>query len=204
VNVTGEDRRGILTHPGLMALWGRPAETNPIARGLFVRQTLMCQEIPPPPDGVAIPPLPPIMQGLSTRDRLEQHVSVAFCAACHNQFDPPGYAFENFDQVGRHRLVDSGKNVDSSGTIIDGGDLDGPFAKGDEFIQKVSNSKDVKGCFAQQYFQFAVSRPATAQDSCSLENLKTKFVSTGNLKELVATIAGSDSFRYRQSEGGSP
>jgi hypothetical protein len=204
VNVAGEDRRGILTHPGLMALWGRPAETNPIARGLFVRQTLMCQDIPPPPDGVAIPPLPPIMPGLSTRDRLEAHVKVAFCASCHNVFDPPGYAFESFDQVGRHRLMDSGKAIDSSGTIIDGGDLEGPFAKGDDFLQKIANSKDVKGCFAQQYFQFAVSRPAVKLDSCSLEGLKQKFVPSGDLKELVATIAGSDSFRYRMSEGGAP
>jgi hypothetical protein len=203
-NVPGEDRRGILTHPGLMALWGRPAETNPIARGLFVRESLMCQQIPPPPDNVVIPPLPPVMQGLSTRDRLEQHVTVAFCAACHNQFDPPGYAFENFDQVGRHRTMDSGKAVDSSGTIIDGGDLEGPFAKGDDFLQKIGTSNDVKGCFAQQYFQFAVTRPATDLDSCSLDALKKTFVPSGDLKQLVTIIAGSDSFRYRQSEGGAP
>jgi hypothetical protein len=203
-NIAGEDRRGILTHPGLMAMWARPTYTNPIARGLFVRQSLMCQEMPPPPDNIPIPPLPPIMPGLSTRDRLEQHVTVAFCAACHNQFDPPGYALENFDQVGRHRTMDSGKAIDSSGTILDGGDLEGPFAKGDDLLAKIASSKDVKGCFAQQYFQFAVTRPATVEDSCSLEGLKKQFAPSGDLKELVATIAGSDSFRYRKSEGGAP
>src|SRR5262249_52274353 len=163
--------------------------------------SLMCQTIPPPPDNIVIPPLPPIMQGLSTRDRLEQHASVAFCAACHSVFDPPGYAYENFDQVGRHRTMDSGKPVDSSGTIVNGGDLEGPFAKGDDLLAKIASSKDVKGCFAQQYFQFAVTRPATVEDSCSLEGLKKQFVPSGDLKELVATIAGSDSFRYRKSEG---
>jgi hypothetical protein len=202
--IAGEDRRGVLTHPGLMALFGRPNETNPITRGLFVRQSLMCQDIPPPPDGVPIPPLTPVVQGASTRDRLEQHVKDAFCAACHNQFDPPGYAFESFDQVGRHRTIDSGKPVDSSGTIINGGDLDGPFAKGDDLLAKIGASDDVKGCFAQQYFQFAVSRPATKYDSCSLDGLKKKFVPSGDLKELVAIIASSDSFRYRMSEGGAP
>jgi hypothetical protein len=203
-SMAGEDRRGILTHPGLMGLLARPAETNPIARGLFVRQTLMCQEIPPPPDGVPIPPLAPITPGASTRDRLEQHVKDPSCAGCHNQFDPPGYAFESFDQVGRHRLLDSGKAIDSSGKIIDGGDLDGPFAKGDDLLARIATSQDIKGCFAQQYLQFAVSRALAAEDSCSLDALKKKFVPSGDLKELVATIAGSDSFRYRMSEGGAP
>src|SRR5262249_24549237 len=40
--MTGQGRRGILTHPALMALLARPAETNPIARGLFIRRTVMC------------------------------------------------------------------------------------------------------------------------------------------------------------------
>jgi hypothetical protein len=201
-DLPSEGRHGIVTHPALMAMMGRPRETNPIARGLFVRQTLMCQEIPPPPDNIDIPPLPAIAPGLSTRDRLDQHAKDAFCSSCHSVFDPPGYTFEFFDEVGKHRALDNGKTIDSSAKINEGGDLEGTYATGDEFLQKFVNSQDVKACFAQQYFQYAVSRPSTKEDACSVAALKKTFVPSGDLKQLVVTVASSDSFRYRTSEGG--
>jgi len=86
-----QGRHGILTHPALMTLLARPSESNPIARGLFVQRTVLCNQIPPPPQGVTIPPLPPGMDGLPVRKRLEQHTAVALCAGCHSQIDPAGF-----------------------------------------------------------------------------------------------------------------
>jgi hypothetical protein len=199
--ISGQDRRGVLTHPGLLAMMARPDQTNPIARGLFVRHALMCQEIPSPPDNFPIPPLAPVTGGVTTRERLEQHKTVPLCMACHNQFDPPGYSFESFDEVGRHRTLDSGRPIDSSGTIVDGGDLDGPFAKGDQLHQRIATSQSVKGCFAQKYFEYAVARHSEVDDACSVDALKRSFLPSGDLKELVASVASTDSFRYRKSEG---
>jgi hypothetical protein len=199
-----EDRVGIVTHPGLAALLARPNETNPISRGLFLRKTLMCQELPPPPPGVPIPQLPPVSATQSTRDRLEQHASDPLCASCHGMIDPPGYALENFDQVGRHRTSDGGKPVDTSGTMTMGGDLTGPFASGGELLGRLAQSPDIRGCFAQKYFEYAASHTIAAQDQCSLEQLKKTFVPSGDLRELVTAIATSDSFRLRLSEGGAP
>jgi hypothetical protein len=201
-DMPGQERRGVLTHPGLMALLARPAESNPISRGLFLRKVIMCQDMPPPPAGVAIPPLPPITPGLSTRDRLDQHVKAPLCASCHNLIDPPGFALENFDWVGRHRTGDSGRPVDTSGTMSDAGDLEGAFAKGEELLGRIAESGDVKACFAQKYFEYAVSRTTTSEDACSIDALKKSFLPSGDLKELALSIAGSDSFRYRLSEGG--
>jgi hypothetical protein len=203
-DVAGEERRGILTHPALMALLARPNQTNPIARGLFVRKTVMCQDMPPPPAGIAIPPLAPIAPNLSTRERLDQHTAAPLCASCHNLIDPPGFAFENFDQVGRHRTVEGGKSIDTSGTITEGGDVNGAFTSGNVLLAKLAESHDVKACFAQKYFEYATSRTPSSEDACSLDGLKKSFVPSGDLKELVVTIAKSDSFRYRLSEGGTP
>jgi hypothetical protein len=185
-----------------MALFARPAETNPISRGLYLRRVIMCQDLPPPPAGIPIPPLPPIQPGLSTRDRLDQHAKAPLCASCHSLIDPPGYALEQFDQVGRHRTADSGRPIDTSGVMTEAGDLVGPFAKGDDLLARVAESHDVKGCFAQKYFEYAVSRALANEDACSLDDLKKFFVPSGNLKELALAIAKSDSFRYRLSEGG--
>jgi hypothetical protein len=201
-DMASDERRGILAHPALMALFARPNQSNPISRGLYVIRSIICKDIDPPPPGVEIPPLPPIAAGLSTRDRLDQHTKAPFCAACHNMIDPPGFAFENFDQMGRHRTADSGKPVDTSGTMTNAGDLTAPFANGGELLARIAQSQDVKGCFAQKYFEYAVSRVVAEADTCSVDGLKKEFVPSGDLIALVASIANTDSFRFRSSEGG--
>ncbi len=200
VPMPNESRQGILTHPGLLTLLARPAASDPIARGLFVQRTLLCNEIPPPPDGVAIPPLAPASDGLSTRARLEQHTSEAFCAGCHAVFDPPGFALENFDQVGRFRTTDGGVPVDTSGEMTTAGDLDGPFASGGELLARIANSQTVKRCFAEHYLTHAVSRVLTTADGCALDGVQSGFAETGDLKQLIVAVAKSDAFRLRATE----
>ena len=201
-DMASDARRGILTHPALMALLARPDQSNPISRGLFIRRSILCQDLPPPPAGVVIPPLPPVAAGLSTRDRLDQHTQSPLCASCHKLIDPPGFALEGFDQVGRHRSADSGKPTDTSGTMSGAGDLDGDFATGTDLLDRIAQSQDVKGCFAQKYFEYAVSRLVANEDACSVDGLKKSFVPSGNLLALVLSIANTDSFRFRMSEGG--
>jgi hypothetical protein len=200
-DMASDQRRGILTHPALMALLARPDQSNPISRGLFIRRSILCQDLPPPPAGIVIPPLPPVAAGLSTRDRLDQHTKSPLCASCHSLIDPPGFALENFDQVGRHRSADSGKPTDTSGTMSSAGDLNGDFATGNDLLTRIAQSQDVKGCFAQKYFEYAVSRLAANEDACSVDGLKKSFVPSGDLLALVVSIANTDSFRFRLSEG---
>lgn len=200
VELPNEGRRGILTHPALMLLLARPNSSNPIARGLFVQHQLLCNEIPPPPQGVVIPPLAPVMQGLSTRARLEQHTTQALCKSCHVHIDPPGFALESFDAVGRYRTVDAGQPVDTSGTMTSGGDTDGAFANGGELLERIGKSGDMKRCFARRYLTFAVSRDLVNEDSCSLSQVADDFNQTGDLKQLVVSVAASDAFRLRATE----
>ncbi|MEM9194192.1 MAG: DUF1592 domain-containing protein [Myxococcota bacterium] len=46
------ERRGVLTSAGLLALYARPIDTSPTQRGLFIRERILCDHIPPPPPGV--------------------------------------------------------------------------------------------------------------------------------------------------------
>jgi hypothetical protein len=198
----GENRRGLLTHPGLMASLARPDESNPIARGLFVLRRLLCTDIPPPPVGLTIPQLTPVQNGLSTRDRLEAHTSDAVCNSCHKTIDPPGFALENFDAVGKFRATDQGVPVDTADALTLGFDTDGAFATGDAFLAKLSTSNRVKSCFAENYLNFALSRSTTdASDACSIEDLGRTFGANGDLKQLVVSVAKSNSFTMRLAEG---
>jgi hypothetical protein len=204
VDLPNQGRYGILTHPGLMTLLARPNASDPIARGLFLQRTVFCHEIPPPPQGVTIPPLAPVAPGSSTRARLEQHTTQPLCKGCHDHIDPPGFALESFDAVGRFRTQDAGVPVDSSGTMASGVDVDGAFASGGELLERIAHSSDVKKCFAQHYLSHAVLRDLSNEDACSLSRVTDGFAQSGDLKQLVLAIAGSDAFRMRMSEGVAP
>ncbi len=199
-----QGRHGILTHPGLMTLLARPNASDPIARGLFVQRTLLCRDIPPPPQGVTIPPLAPVAPGSSTRVRLEQHTTQALCKGCHDQIDPPGFALESYDAVGRYRTEDAGLPVDSSGNMASDIDIDGAFATGGQLLDRVAQSADVKRCFAQHYLTHAVARELATEDACSLAHVAGDFAESGDLKQLIVAVAQSDAFRLRKSEGVAP
>src|SRR5262249_9741417 len=52
--------------------------------------------------------------------RLAAHRDKPACASCHQFIDPPGFALENFDALGRWRALEEGQPVDASGGLPDG------------------------------------------------------------------------------------
>lgn len=202
VSMPNQSRHGILTHPGLMALLARPSEDNPVSRGLFLLRNVLCIPVPPPPQNLVIPPLPPIQPGLTTRQRLSMHATDAVCAACHNTIDPMGFAFEGFDEVGRSRTTDQGIPVDSSGSIAVNKDVDGTFATGGDLLARFADSADVRSCFAEKYLDFALAFTQTdPSEACSIQSIGQSFNSSGDLKQLVVSVATSDAFTMRLAEG---
>jgi hypothetical protein len=197
------ERRGILTHPALLAVLANPDASDPIKRGIFMMEELLCQVLPDPlPD---IPDLPPLKPGLSTRARLEQHRADPVCAGCHNLIDPLGSAFENFDQIGRWRTMDQGVPVDSSGEVTQEIDLKGRFASGMEFLGKLPGSPAVRDCMTRRWAEYAYSRTldgAQPADRCALESAQSRFRQNGDLVELLSVIANSETFRSTQVPGG--
>jgi hypothetical protein len=60
------------------------------------------------------------------RERLAAHRKTPVCAGCHSMIDPPGFALENFDAVGRWREIDEEyRPIDASGTLPDGTTFEG-------------------------------------------------------------------------------
>jgi hypothetical protein len=201
-SMSGQSRRGILTHPAMMALLARPEESFPIGRGLHLLRTILCETIQAPPPDLVIPPQPPQQEGVSTRERLAAHTAGDVCQGCHGMINPAGFVFESFDEVGRHRTMDHGVPVDSSGTLDLGTDVDGAFATGDELLAKLADSPRVRACFAEKYLDFALARSVSdPADTCSVRALGQSFGASGDLKELVVSVIESDSFRMRLAEG---
>ena len=63
---------------------------------------------------------------LSLRERLAEHRNNAVCNSCHSVIDPPGFALENYDAVGRWRTDDDGAAIDASGSLAGSAPFQGP------------------------------------------------------------------------------
>jgi hypothetical protein len=188
-------RLGLLTSPAFLTMTGSPDGSNPVKRGKAVYQKLLCGELPPPPPNV--PPAKPASAGGTTRQRFTEHDQNPCAQGCHMLMDPIGYAFEHYDGIGRYRTMDNNQPVDSTGMVT----LDGvakPFADAVELTRLLSTSETVRGCFAKQWFRFAVGRTETDGDAPSLASVATAFATNQfDMKDLAPAIAASRSFRFR-------
>ena len=185
VDISGEARRGALTHGSVM-VW----HDNPSERGALIRSQLLCQELPPHPPGVGSEPeLDPTR---TRREQWEANSAEPSCAACHRLIDPIGFAFEHFDENGAYRTTDSGFPVDASGELVET-DVDGAFADLRELLDRLSTSDDVRRCIVTKWFEDALGH---APDECSFSHAYHRFRASGDdLRELILGIAASPAFR---------
>ena len=188
---------GILTLPALLAVTGKPNEGSPIYRGLFVREKLLCQQLPSPPANIPMPP--EVTAGVSTRERMAQHEVDPTCSGCHQLLDPIGFGFENFDTIGRYRTEDGGKPVDASGNVAVTRDIDGPFNGVVELGKKLAASSEVKECVTRQWFRYAINRFEQPLDGCTMQSVLESFDAAGqDLNSLPQAIVKTDAFLYRR------
>lgn len=185
-------RIGVLTHASLLAVHAKPNESSPVLRGKFVLERLFCMEIPPPPPNV--PPTAP-MPRKSTRQRYAEH-DAAPCATCHRLMDPVGFAFENFDAVGRWRDSDNTQAIDASGSLV-GTDVDGGFANAVELSRKIATSTQMRRCLATQWFRFAAGRSEDPGDDTARARHFQAFESGRfDMRELLLGLTQSIEFGY--------
>jgi hypothetical protein len=188
---------GFFGLPAFLATQAKATEGSPIYRGKFVREQLLCQELPaPPPD---VPAAPDIKAGVSTRERLAQHVADPACAGCHRLIDPVGLGFENYDGIGRYRTMDAGKPVNASGEVTGTSDADGPFNGVPALAAKLAKSADLQTCMAKQWFRYAMARIEQPADECTMESLLKAFRdSNSDLRSLPLALVQTDAFMYRR------
>ena len=188
---TGE-RRGLLGQVSFLALHSHPTSSSATLRGLFLRETLLCDFVPDPPSNLntAIPEPSPDLPTL--RDRLAAHREIPTCASCHTKTDVPGLGFELFDGIGRFRLTENDAPIDASGRL-DGVDFDGPA----ELSAVVADHPDFTTCAVKKLYTYAVARPTTDGEDGQLSALTDAFITDGRrIDNLMKAIAMSPGFRH--------
>ena len=95
-------RGGLLTQASILKVTANGANTSPVLRGAWLLERIAGTPVPPPPPNAG--GIEPDTRGATTiREQLAKHQSVASCAGCHRRIDPPGFALEAFDPIGRFR-----------------------------------------------------------------------------------------------------
>jgi hypothetical protein len=186
---------GMLTQGSFLAVHAKANQTSPVLRGKFVRAQLFCTPPPPPPPSIVVSP-PVVDPRLPTRQRFAQHTSDPFCASCHTLMDPIGFAFENYDPIGRWRDTDADVPVDATGSLT-GTDVDADLDGVPSLAARLAGSAEVATCAATQWFRYAFGRSEqTSGDLCAISALASALTGPGgDFKQMVRQTVRMAAFR---------
>ncbi len=184
-------RRGLLGQASFLALQSHAVSTSVTRRGLFVREKLLCQTIPPPPADVATN-IPEASEDAPTmRDRVALHLEDPVCATCHTITDPIGLGLENFDGLGMWRETENGVTIDASG------ELDGtPFVNAWELASALHDHPALAPCLARTTYKYAVAGLVEDGQEDLVDWHGANFALSGfRVRALLQDIATSPGFR---------
>jgi hypothetical protein len=207
VNLNTQQRLGLLTLGGINAGGTTSNLTNPVLRGTFILNKLMCMHIEVPAGLSVSPPEP--YSGKTARERFTKHSTNENCAGCHRLIDPMGFPFENYDAVGLYREKERWTDpmtqqvyetpIDATGSVVG---VEGTANNAVELVQLLAKSEAVGTCFAENWMQFAYGRTIDkTADACNMQTVQSTFKGAGyNIKQLLLALTQTDAFLYRTAQ----
>jgi hypothetical protein len=183
-------RAGLLMQASFLATHAHPGTTSPTRRGKFIRESLLCHGIPPPPDDVDTSLDQGSGGGLTQRERLARHAEDVTCAGCHKLMDPLGLSLESFDALGAYRETDHGLALDTRGEL-DGAQFDD--ARG--LAEALAEHPDTASCIVRTVLRYARGTLETRDEEALIEALGSNFEAAGQrVPDLMLDIAKNAAF----------
>ena len=200
VSLSDRRRGGLLGQASVLTVTANGIDTSPVVRGVWLLENIFgTPPSPPPPD---VEPLDPDIRGATTiREQLEKHRSVASCYDCHRKIDPPGFALENFDAIGKWR-DHYGESKDSNARSIDSA---GQLSDGQEFADIVELKQLLAGrvdkfarCLTEKLLAYSLGRTLEAADRPHVDRIIQGAKAKGyGLKDLVLLVVQSQPFQTK-------
>ena len=192
-------RLGLFTQAAFLASHSSSSDgTSPILRGVFLLRRLACMNIPDPPSGAAMqqPATDPATPIRTTRDYFTWKTSLSTCTGCHSLINPTGFAFEEFDGLGRWRDQERGAPVDSSGTLRLGA-RELTFRDARELLAGLAHEPTVQACYAKNWLQFAYGRRDDQADARALA-LAAQRLQAGSfsIRDLAVALTERPAFNH--------
>ncbi len=198
VKLTDPNRFGLLGHGSVLTMTSVANRTSPVFRGKYVLSTFL--NTPPPP----APPNVPTLEESNSEDtapksvraQLELHRKNQPCASCHSVIDPPGFALENFDPVGRWRETGpDGAPLDASGKLADGSAVNGPIALRDAILNRPDAFVTL---ITERMLTYALGRGLEPSDMPVVRQIVQQSAAKNyELSEIVKGIVESAPFQMR-------
>jgi hypothetical protein len=186
-------RAGLLTHVSTLALHSHPGRPSATLRGLFIRESILCQEVPAAPADVNFS----VVQDTDNPDyktaraRLEAHRTERACIGCHELMDGLGLSLEQFDGIGEFRARENGEPIDASGTL---GETAYTDAAG--LGAAIREDPATPACLVENLYKYAVGRVPAEHEARFLRALEKRFADSGyRFPDLMRMIATSEPFR---------
>jgi hypothetical protein len=190
-------RIGFLTQAGMMTGTITTNKSNPVLRGSFIINKLLCRHISLPTDPAILAQVkvPEDTSGATARERFSKHSTQAICATCHKNIDPFGFTLENFDPIGQWRDDEGTTPIDTKVTLPGGGPMvNGPV----EMVKAIAGTDEAQTCFASHWLDFAYGRSVSDDaDECTIAIVNSAFKKADyNVKQLLLNLTQTDAFLY--------
>lgn len=200
VELTDENRFGLLGKASILALTSASNRTSPVIRGKYVMEVFLGTPPPTPPPNVPALKESGESDAHTVRARLEEHRSNPNCSGCHKYVDPIGFALEPFDPIGARRGFDAFAPIDAMGELFDGTPLDGPAGLRRALIL---HSDDFIGSFTEALFAYGLGRVLRPQDMTVVRDIERQAAARGNaFSSFVLAIVESGPFQMRAAAPG--
>ena len=191
-------RRGLLGHGSVLTLTSHAIRTSPVNRGKWILDNILGTPPPDPPANVpALDDRKTQAKVATLRERMSAHRANPACASCHNIIDPTGFALENFDAVGRWRVVDESFNtIDASGVLPDGTPFEGVA---DMIAALVRRPERFVTTVTEKLLTYALGRGVEHYDMPAVRRIVSDAAEDDfRFQTIVVNIVNSYPFRYRR------
>lgn len=165
--------------------------------GAKILEDIFCYTPEPPPQdlvdqGLTNPPPPDPTK--TRREQIEALTSQPKCIGCHGVINAPGYAFENYDSLGRYRTMENGKPINAKAFVhVFGKEINGPL----EFSKETAISPKAHQCFAKNVFQYAAGKKEESTDACYIQGI-SKAVSNESFQGVFTRLTTDPRFKVRK------
>jgi hypothetical protein len=201
VELSSDQRGGVLTQASVLTVSSYPTRTTVVIRGKYILQNILGDPPPPPPPDVPLLDEASVGTAASLRQQMEKHRANALCASCHNKMDALGFGLENYDGIGKWRTLDGKFPVDASGTLPNGKTFSTP-AEMRSLLK--TQLPEFARCMVEKMLTYALGRGTQPYDRRAETEITSKLAASGYpFQSMIYEIVHSLPFQSRRGEAAS-
>ena len=198
VELTSDQRGGVLTQGSVLAVSSYPSRTSPTIRGKYILNNILGTPPPPPPPDVPALDDAKVGSEVSLRKQLESHRANAVCASCHSKMDVLGFGLENYDAIGKWRTVDGKFPIDVGGTMPNGKSFQ---TAAEMRTILLASMPQVSRCLIEKIMTYAMGRGMQTYDNRTIDQINKDMAADGyKFQTLIYEVVRSLPFQSRRGE----